>query len=124
MTRTILLMALAFATPAAAQTQTQMNAEAGAQWKTADAAMTAQWKRSYAYMQGRDSHDRSRGGGFGYAPALLNSQRAWLSFRDKQCVIEGAQFAGGSAQPMARLQCLVRLTKERTVQLRNVMWQQ
>jgi hypothetical protein len=49
-----LMMALTLATPAAAQTQAQMNAQAGNEWKAADAAMTAQWKRTYAYMKGRE----------------------------------------------------------------------
>ncbi len=118
----LILAALMMAMPATAQTQTQMTQRAGAQYKTADAAMTAQWKRTYAAMKRRDAQVTSRGGGFGYAAATLESQRAWLSFRDKQCVIEGGQYAGGSMQPMVRAQCLMRLTRERTVQLSNLMW--
>lgn len=118
----VLSIALAVAAPAAAQTQAQMNAQAGNEWKAADAAMTAQWKRTYAYMKGRDAQDRSRGGGFGYAAATLESQRAWIAFRDRQCTIEGGQFAGGSMQGMARAQCLTRLTRERTRQLGALIW--
>jgi uncharacterized protein YecT (DUF1311 family) len=116
------LAALFSAIPIAAQTQAQMSASAGADHRRADAAMTAQWKRTYAYMKGRDAQDTSRGGGFGYAAATLASQRAWLAFRDTQCVIEAGEFAGGSMQPMARAQCLARLTKERSIQLRTLMW--
>ncbi len=108
-------------TPAAAQTQAQMTAEAGAKWKAADAAMNTQWRRTHAAMKRRDGP--TPGGGFGYAAATLASQRAWLAFRDQQCTIEGAEFAGGSLQPFARLQCMARLTKERTVQLKDLMWQ-
>jgi len=107
-------------TPAAAQTQADMNAQAAASYKRADAAMNAQWPRTYAAMKRRDATARD---GFGYAAATLASQRAWLTFRDKQCTIEGGEFAGGSLQPMARLQCLARLTKERTTQLKDLMWQ-
>ncbi|MEG8038090.1 lysozyme inhibitor LprI family protein [Sphingomonas sp. LR60] len=110
-------------TPATAQTQADMNAQAAASYKTADAAMNAQWPRTYAAMKRHDAGDTTRGGGFGYAAATLASQRAWLTFRDKQCTIEGGEFAGGSLQPMARLQCLARLTKERTTQLKDLMWQ-
>ncbi len=49
------------------------------------------WRATPAYMKGRDAQDRSRGGGFGYAAALLESQRAWLKFRDTECVIEGGE---------------------------------
>jgi uncharacterized protein YecT (DUF1311 family) len=115
-----LLVALS---PAAAQTQAEMNGQATAGYKAADAAMTRQWQRSYAAMKRRDAADTSRGGGFGYAAATLASQRAWLAFRDRQCVIEGGEFAGGSLGTMTRLQCMARLTKERTVQLKDLMWQ-
>ncbi len=117
-----MLMGLLIASPAAAQTQAQMKAQAGAAYKAADAAMTREWQAVYAAMKKRDFADTSRGGGFGYAAATLASQRAWLAFRDKQCAIEGAEFAGGSLQPMAQAQCLARLTRERTAQLRGLRW--
>lgn len=116
--------ALLIAGPALAQTQAQMNAQTGSDWKTADAAMTEVWRTTYAAMKRRDAQNTSRGGGFGYAAATLASQRAWLQFRDKQCTIEGAEFAGGSMQPLARGQCLARLTRERTAQLRKLRWTQ
>ena len=122
MIRYAALAALLLATPAIAQTQAEMNQTAGSQYKTADAAMTRQWQRTYAYMKGRDAQDRSRGGGFGYAAATLASQRAWLQFRDTQCVIEGGEFAGGSMQPMVDAQCKTRLTRERTSQLAKLLW--
>ncbi|MCP3734004.1 lysozyme inhibitor LprI family protein [Sphingomonas sp. RP10(2022)] len=120
---TIVVAALLIATPAVAQTQAQMNRQAGAQYTAADAAMTRAWQRTYAAMKRRDAADTSRGGGFGYAVATLASQRAWLAFRDTQCVIEGGEYAGGSMQPMVRAQCLARLTRERTTQLKHMMWQ-
>ena len=110
------------ATPAAAQTQAQMNQQAGASYKQADAQMTQAWRVLYADMKKRDADDGSRGGGFGYAAAALASQRAWLQFRDKQCVLEGAKFAGGSLQPMAQAQCLAKLTRARTQQLKGIRW--
>ena len=117
-----ILAAAMLAAPAAAQTQMEMNARADREWKTADAVMTVQWKRTFAYMRGLDAKDTSRGGGVGYAGALLQSQRAWLKFRDSECVIDGSEFAGGSMQPMARAGCLARLTQGRTVQLRKLEW--
>ena len=123
MMRVAILAALLAATPALAQTQAAMNAQASAAWKRADAAMTAAWRTTYAAMKRRDAGDTSRGGGVGYAAALLESQRAWLKFRDTQCVIEAAEFAGGSMQPMAGSQCLTSLTRERTRQLEALRWE-
>jgi uncharacterized protein YecT (DUF1311 family) len=103
-----------------ATTQLDMNRCAQVAWQRADAAMTREWQASYAAMKARDAADTSRGGGFGYAGAALNSQRAWLKFRDTQCVLEAGRYAGGSMQPLARFNCLERLTKERAQQLRDL----
>ncbi len=118
----MMLSALALSAPAVAQTQMQMNQQATAQWKAADASMTQRWRAVYAQMKRLDSEDTSRGGGFGYAAAALESQRAWLPFRDRQCVVEAAKYAGGSIGPMAQAQCLTRLTRERTSQLSKLIW--
>ncbi len=91
-------------------------------YRQADAAMTRQWKTTYAFMKTRDARNTSRGGGFGYASALLASQRAWLGYRDAECVIEGGRFAGGSVEPVAQAQCKTGLTNMRTQQLRRLVW--
>ena len=121
MVRSITAAALLLAAPAAAQSQAEMTRDAGAAFTKADAAMTAQWRTSYAAMKRKDAANPSRGGGFGYAASLLESQRAWLKFRDTQCVVEGGRYAGGSMQPMAQAQCRARLTDERTAQLRDAV---
>lgn len=122
MTRSFLFTALVLATPAAAQTQAQMNRAAVTAYQTADAAMARQWQRTYAAMKRRDAQDTSRGGGFGYAAGLLASQRAWLAFRDAQCVVEGGEFARGSLQATTQTRCKIRLTGERRTQLAQLLW--
>lgn len=102
------------------RSQTAMNQCAALEYQAADAAMTAQWRRTYAYMKGRDGQGTT--GGFGYAARLLDSQRAWLHYRDAQCAIEGGEFAGGSIQPMTQARCKTRLTRERTAGLRTLVW--
>ena len=117
----MMVLALAAANPCAtANTQLAMNQCAAGEYKQADAAMTRQWNVNYAAMKRRDAQDRSRGGGFGYAAALLESQRAWLKFRDTQCVVEGGQYAGGSMQGMVITQCKTKMTRARTAQLREL----
>lgn len=114
------LLLLIAATPLHAQSQAEMTRAAGAAFSRADAALNAQWRTTLAAMKRRDAANTTRGGGFGHAAALLESQRAWLRFRDTQCVVEGGGYAGGSMQPMVQTQCRTRLTEERTRQLRDV----
>ena len=118
--RMLIVAAMLAATPALAQTQAEMNRVAGAAFTRADAAMTREWQTTYAAMKRRDAQDRSRGGGFGYAAAMLASQRAWLKFRDTQCVVEGGRYAGGSMQGMVAAQCRTRMTDDRSAQLRKL----
>ena len=116
----VVMAGLVCVAPAHAQSQAQMNQTATTEYRAADAAMTQAWQAAYARMKARDAQDTSRGGGFGYAAATLASQRAWLRFRDAQCVIEGGEFAGGSLQAMTQAACMTRLTRERTLQLRRL----
>ncbi|MFZ2997061.1 lysozyme inhibitor LprI family protein [Sphingobium sp.] len=118
----LLILLAAAASCANAQTQSQMTQCAAQAYASADAAMTRQWKVTQAAMKRLDARDTSRGGGFGYAAALLASQRAWLAYRDRQCVIAAGEFAGGSMQPMAAAQCKERLTHARTKELKALIW--
>jgi uncharacterized protein YecT (DUF1311 family) len=120
MIRTALLALALVAAPATGQSQAEMTAGAGGDFRTADAAMTRQWNATNAAMKRLDAHT---GGRAGYAAALLASQRAWLAYRDRQCAVAAKEFAGGSAEPMARTQCLARLTSARTAALKGLAWQ-
>ena len=119
---TLLLAATVTPGCSSPRSQAEMNRCAAVAHQQADAAMTRQWNATYASMKRRDDRDTSRGGGFGYAAALLESQRAWLRYRDAECVIEGGEFAGGSIQPMTMSRCKARLTAARTQELRSLLW--
>jgi uncharacterized protein YecT (DUF1311 family) len=52
-------------------------------------------------------------------PDSVNSaQIAWTSYRRAQCNAEGAEFEGGSLQPVAVLYCWRRMTRARVAELR------
>jgi len=51
---------------------------------------------------------------------LQASQRAWLQFRDLECLYE-APDTGGSIVPMLKADCLAELTRERILDLRRVL---
>lgn len=117
MIRYLAPFALLIAGPAAAQTQAQMNHDTATDYARADAAMNAQWKRTFAALKARDA----AGPPSGHAGVLLATQRAWLRLRDDHCRLLGSQYAGGSIQPMAIAQCRAELTRQRTAQLKNLV---
>lgn len=51
------------------------------------------------------------------AAALDGAQEAWTRYRDEACRGAGSRFEGGSLQPVAVLDCRLRLTRERTREL-------
>jgi len=51
---------------------------------------------------------------------LREAQRAWVTFRDAHCTLQGYQEArGGSMEPMSYNSCRAGLTRARTAQLRG-----
>ena len=49
--------------------------------------------------------------------ALDNAQAAWAGYRDLACRGAAGQYEGGSLQPVVALDCRLRLTRERTLEL-------
>ena len=106
-----------------AQTQADMTRQAGRDAAAADAAMNAQYRSTMASMKEADDQKAfDAGSGPSYRNALLAAQRAWLAYRDAECVLEGYEFRGGSAAPMAHAQCRAALTEARTRALKEEMW--
>jgi uncharacterized protein YecT (DUF1311 family) len=105
-----------------AMAQFELNACAYKEFERADAAMNAQWKVTAARMKERDAEfDRSQDNRPGYFDTLLAAQRAWLTYRDKQCASEGYTMRGGSAEPMVISGCQRQLTEARTKELKDLI---
>lgn len=99
--------------------QSGLNVRAGADFAGADAAMNVQYHATMGAMKKMDGIDAPDAkSGPSYQDALLASQRAWLTFRDTECLAEGYHFRGGSAQNMAVVDCEATLTRARTAQLK------
>ena len=56
----------------------------------------------------------------GSSAKLAAAQRAWMVWRDRECDLLGSQLSGGSGQRQLELDCLIRLTNERTAQVRGI----
>ena len=103
------------------QTQADMNICSGRAFKVADAAMTVEYNAVVARMKKMDvGFDRGFDTRPGYYAALLDSQRAWLKFRDAECVVEGYYARGGTMEPLMVSSCLEEVTKQRTEQLSSL----
>lgn len=91
------------------------------EYAAADAELNRVWKPAYAEMQRLDRDYGASAPGPGYAEALLTSQRAWIAYRDAQCLTESNAMRGGSAQPMILYGCKTSMTRERTMFLRGIV---
>jgi uncharacterized protein YecT (DUF1311 family) len=104
-----------------AQTQAAMNLCAVREYEAADAELNRQWAETTARMKALDAAvDGETDQQPGHYETLLEGQRAWLKFRDAQCLSESFMARGGSMQPMLDSQCKTYMTVLRTEQLRSL----
>ncbi|MEP2715711.1 lysozyme inhibitor LprI family protein [Pseudophaeobacter sp.] len=97
------------------QTTHAMRSCAAQDYERADAALNAAYKAAQRSMKqlDQDLPDDLKGA----SKALLQAQRAWISYRDAACAAEGFQFRGGSFEPLMILICKTELTEQRSDQL-------
>ncbi len=102
--------------------QVEMNYCAGEEYEDADVALNAQWKRTVSEMRKRDKAiDRRYDAQPTHYDTLLATQRAWLTYRDQQCLGESFAARGGSMAPMLYSGCMARLTEARTAELQALV---
>lgn len=118
-----LILACLFASPALAQeldcataeAQQDLNQCAELDWQAADEALNDAYKRAMAEMKDMDANmpeDLQ-----GAADALRDAQRAWITYRDANCLHAGFPMRGGSAEPLLVYGCMAEMTNDRTVEL-------
>lgn len=92
-----------------AETQRQLTACAYRDFEVAQAGYAATFRDLSAVL---DSAQRT---------LLRDAQTAWLAYRTAACNFEASGVRGGSTEPMVKLNCQSRLTRERTDALRRHM---
>ena len=91
--------------------QADMNACAGDNYAAADAALN----KTYASAMAQQDDATSK-------TALKDAERAWISFRDKECSFEiGPEADGGSIWPMEMSNCLEDKTAARIQELKTAV---
>ena len=90
-----------------AQSQMEMNQQAFADYKKADAKMTALYKKVQKIIA--DPKEKS---------LLLEAQRTWTKFKEAHCRSISAAEQGGTIYPLIYTTCLQQLTEDRIIQLK------
>ena len=85
----------------AAQSQMELNAQAGSDLRKSDAQLNAVYNKLRAKI--------SEAG----KKSLQTAQQSWLRFRDQECEFETMGTVGGSIHSMIMAICLTRLTDQR-----------
>jgi uncharacterized protein YecT (DUF1311 family) len=88
--------------------QADLNACADAAFKAADAQLNA----AYAAVRQRLSDDGQK--------RLRDAERAWMAYRDAECMFRSSGDDGGSAAVMVDAQCQADLTTERARYLESI----
>jgi uncharacterized protein YecT (DUF1311 family) len=86
---------------AVAQSQMELNAQAGSALQKSDAQLNAVYNKLRAKIS--DAGKKS----------LQTAQQSWLRFRDQECEFETMGTVGGSIHSMIVAICLTRLTDQR-----------
>jgi uncharacterized protein YecT (DUF1311 family) len=81
----------------------------------------AELNRVYGALLKRVSEGSEAVPGYGTDPAtaLREAQRAWITFRDKNCHWKSTSFYGGSGQSTIVAGCLVAVTRARVAELKS-----
>lgn len=116
MKRTLIAVAALLASGAAwaddcsnANTQTEMNQCAAAQYQAADKKLNETWQQALKRASGQQLE------------LLKKAQQAWISLRDADCAFLASGAEGGSMQPMLTSQCMTDKSVEREAFLASLL---
>lgn len=116
MKRTLIAVAALLASGAAwaddcsnANTQTEMNQCAAAQYQAADKKLNETWQQALKRASGQQQE------------LLKKAQQAWISLRDADCAFLASGAEGGSMQPMLTSQCMTDKSVEREAFLASLL---
>ena len=116
MKRTLIAAAALLASGAAwaddcsnANTQTEMNQCAAAQYQAADKKLNETWQHALKRASGQQQE------------LLKKAQQAWISLRDADCAFLASGAEGGSMQPMLISQCMTDKSVEREAFLASLL---
>ena len=100
-------------------TQADMNVCSFRDYLRSDIELNRVWSQVASRYRGKGKHTKSDPQSeFG---SLLDAQRAWLIYREKQCDGEGMGYEGGSMRPLVENSCRERVTLQRIDELKLLL---
>jgi uncharacterized protein YecT (DUF1311 family) len=94
------------------QTQAEINSCASLFAKGADKRLNQVYQKLSSKLKGSQQEQ-----------LLIDSEQAWIKFRDTNCVFEQSRYEGGSIAPSIYSSCLEQVTKQRTKELEGYLEQ-
>ena len=92
------------------QSQMEMNVQAYNDYKVADAKMSALYKKVLkTFTKATDKK------------LLLETQRAWIKYKETHCKLVATAYEGGSIQPLISATCLTSITEARIKELEDLI---
>lgn len=100
-------------------TQADMNVCSFRDYLRADIELNQGWEKVAARYRGTSASGKpSPQSEFGL---MLDAQRAWLLYREKQCDGEGKGYEGGSIRPLIENSCRERITRQRIAEFKPLL---
>jgi len=87
-----------------------------------DRLLNEEYAAARARAEAADAEDRPHMEGYAVrAQQVRDAQRAWIAFRDANCAMEYGEYGAGSMRLIAGADCRLRMTAERTLDLRGYL---
>ena len=108
-----------------AMTQMEMNQCSTDEYRKADAHLNAVYRRAILLMENdaRDAVTRGDGDDKKHAETAIQklkaTEKAWIQYRDLNCDAARFEDEGGSIAPLTWAVCMMQVTEERIVDLKN-----
>ncbi len=105
----------------AGKTTIEMSACAQADFLKSDAELNSLYKQVIAKAEALDKEQPDHMGWPGFKDSIVNAQRAWVVFRDKECELQTLDAEGGSLRQIEYPSCKKDMTDVRVNELEKLI---
>lgn len=99
--------------------QSEYNQCSYKEYQAADKLLNNIWPKIQRKMRSVDANQEAHLKGA--EKSLLTAQKAWITYKEKHCEVDGFAARGGTLEPYIISECLTKLTKNRTKELEDLL---